>query len=164
MAMFTPARPVEGRNVLEPLQHRLHPVSAFVVVPLFALANAGVDLHRALPDALDARLTWAVATALVVGKTIGIAGAALVACRLGIGMLPSDVTVRHLWGLGMLAGMGFTVSLFITDLAFHDETLIDQAKLGIFTGSLLGALLGAATLLAVTRRRVQPKTPAKTGT
>jgi NhaA family Na+:H+ antiporter len=147
LGLLTPTGEVGGRRVLEQLEHRLHPVSAFVIVPLFALANAGVDLRGGvLVDAATSRLTIAVVVGLVVGKILGITVATLAAQSAGIGVLPHGVTTRHVCGLAALGGIGFTVSLFITDLAYDDTALIDQAKVGIFAASLLAALLGTAIL------------------
>jgi Na+/H+ antiporter NhaA len=87
------------------------------VVPLFALANAGVVLEAvALSAAWGSRVAWGVAAGLLVGKLAGVVGASLVAIRWGLGTLPEDMTSRHLWGLGALGGIGFTVALFVTDL------------------------------------------------
>jgi NhaA family Na+:H+ antiporter len=147
LGLLTPTDQVGGRQVLEQLEHRLHPLSAFVIVPLFALANAGVDLRGgALEAATTGRLALAVAVALVVGKTLGIAGATLLAQRLGIGRLPSGVGTRHVWGLAALGGIGFTVSLFVADLAYDAASLTDQAKVGIFAGSLVSAVGGSLIL------------------
>jgi NhaA family Na+:H+ antiporter len=147
LGLLTPATPVAGRNVLDLLQHRLHPISAFLIIPLFALANTGVVLR---PDALAApqaaRLAAAVALGLVVGKVLGIAGVTLIARRIHLGALPAGVTTRYVWGLAALAGIGFTVSLFIADLAYAQAALTDAAKIGILGGSLAAALLGAAIL------------------
>jgi len=145
LGLLTPAGAVGGRNVLEGLEERLHPWSSYLVIPLFALANAGVDLGG-LGDAFAGRLTWAVVVGLVVGKLVGIAGAAIGAARLGLGRYPTGVTGRHLLGAGAVGGIGFTVSLFITGLAFDDEVLQAQAKIGILAASLVAALLGAAVL------------------
>jgi NhaA family Na+:H+ antiporter len=146
--LLTPAGELHGRNVLDSLVHRLHPISAFVVLPLFALANAGVYLRDGiLADALAAPLTWAVAVALVLGKTVGISLSALGALRLRFGELPSDMRPRELGPLAALGGIGFTVSLFIADLAFDDDLLVDQAKVGIFIASIVAALAGVAWLL-----------------
>jgi Na+/H+ antiporter NhaA len=89
---------------------------------------------------------WAVMVGLVAGKLVGIAGTAIGAARLGLGRYPSGVTARHLLGAGAVGGIGFTVSLFITGLAFDDEVLQAQAKIGILAASLLAALLGAMVL------------------
>ena len=108
-------------SVLGELQHKLHPVSAFLVVPLFALANAGVDLRGGvLGDAAGSSVAWAVVIGLLVGKIAGIGGVTWLALRMGIGTLPQGMPPRLIWGVATLAGIGFTVSLFITDLAYSD--------------------------------------------
>jgi Na+:H+ antiporter, NhaA family len=155
LGLLTPARPIRGRPVLEQLEHRLHPVSAFVVIPLFALANAGVALSSdTLRAAAGASLAWAIGLGLVAGKVLGIGGGALLALRLRFGVLPDGVGVRQVWGVAALGGIGFTVSLFIAELAYGDPTLTETAKIGIFAGSLLAALLGVA-ILRSTRRSGQ---------
>jgi NhaA family Na+:H+ antiporter len=147
LGLLTPAGTIGGREVLEGLEHRLHPWSSYVVIPVFALANAGVALDReAIADAAGSRLTWGVILGLVVGKMVGIAGASVIGARTGLGRFPDGVGVRHLVGAGAVGGIGFTVSLFITGLAFESDTLQAQAKMGILAGSLVAALLGAAVL------------------
>jgi Na+:H+ antiporter, NhaA family len=142
-------------SVVEWLEHRLHPWSAFVVVPLFALANAGIDLpgRGQLSEAFSNRVTWGVILGLVVGKTIGISGATLLAVRLKIGRLPGDVTTRNVIGAGALGGIGFTVSLFVTELAFGDAQFADQARLGVIVGSVTAAFIGS--LICLTDRRLR---------
>ena len=153
LALLTPARPIAGRRVLEQLEHRLHPVTSFAVVPVFALANAGVALNaETLRDASTSRVAWAIALGLVVGKLLGIAGVSLLGVRLGVGALPEGVRPRQVWGVAALGGIGFTVSLFITQLAYTDATTVDLAKVGIFAGSLISGLLGAALLIRTTPR------------
>jgi NhaA family Na+:H+ antiporter len=157
LGLLTPARPMGGRAVLRTLEHRLHPVSAFVVVPLFALANAGVDLGGGvLGDALASRLTWAIVAALVVGKLAGVAGATLLGLWSGAGRLPGDVARRDVLGVAAVAGVGFTVSLFIAQLAFDDPALVDRAKVGIFLGSAISGALGVGVLVALARRAPEP--------
>ena len=158
LGLLTPARPVRGRPVLEELEHALHPVSAYLVVPLFALANAGVDLRGGiLGHALGERLTWAVAIGLLVGKTVGITVVVLGARAARLGRLPGDMPARQVPPVAVLAGIGFTVALFIADLAFHDEQLVTDAKVGIFVGSIGAAVLGSLVLAAVTRRPRLPR-------
>ncbi|WP_163551410.1 Na+/H+ antiporter NhaA [Candidatus Frankia alpina] len=129
------------------LQRVLHPISAFVVVPVFGLANAGVHLDgSALRTASTSSVTLGVAAALIVGNTCGITAASLIAIRTGLDQLPGQVRYGHLLGAATLAGIGFTISLFITELAFTDESLRDQAKIGILAGSLLAALAGTVIL------------------
>ena len=159
LGLLVPAHPVRGRDLIAVLEHRLHLVSALVVVPLFALANAGVDFGGGvLGDAFSSALTWAVVAGLVAGKLAGVAGGALGALRSGAGSLPEGVERRHLPGVGGLAGIGFTVSLFIAGLAYDDPLLVDQAKVGIFAGSLLGAALGL-TLLLLSARAASARRP-----
>ena len=155
LGLLTPAGRVAGRDVLGDLEHRLHPFTAFVVVPLFALANAGVDLRDGvLGDAFGSSLAWAIVAGLVVGKLVGVGAAALVAHRTGAARLPEDVVRAHVAGVGALAGIGFTVSLFIASLAFDDPALVDEAKVGILAGSVVSAALGAVILRSVAAKRV----------
>ena len=114
----------------ERVEHALHPYSAFVIVPLFALANAGVDFGGGvLGDALGSTLTLAVFVGLVVGKLVGVTGATLLALRRRWGALPEGVrAARARRRCGALAGIGFTVSLFIAELAFDDERLVERGE------------------------------------
>jgi Na+:H+ antiporter, NhaA family len=145
LALLTPAVPVRGRDVLGELEHGLHPWVNLAILPLFALANAGVKLGGGeLSDPAGRRIALAVAVGLVVGKFVGIVGATLGALRLGLGALPSGVDRRGLVGAAALGGIGFTVSLFITPLAYDDPLLVGAAKLGILGGSLVSAAIGIA--------------------
>ncbi|WP_354701724.1 Na(+)/H(+) antiporter NhaA [Paraconexibacter sp. AEG42_29] len=156
LGLLTPTGMVGGRNILEELEDRLHNYSAFLIVPLFALANAGVDLGGgAVADAANSTLAWAIVAGLVVGKLLGIAGATFLALRLGWGTLPAEVTRTQVWGAAALGGIGFTVSLFIAQLAYDDPALIDTAKIGILAGSILSGILGIMLL-----RRSPPPTAA----
>ncbi len=135
-------------SVVEWLEHRLHPWSAFVVVPLFALANAGIHIPTGgLGEAMSERVTWGVILGLVIGKTVGITGATLLAVALKVGRLPAGVTSRYVIGAGALGGIGFTVSLFVTDLAFGEGQHGTDARLGVLVGSLTAALIGTAICL-----------------
>ncbi|HVV89643.1 MAG TPA: Na+/H+ antiporter NhaA, partial [Solirubrobacterales bacterium] len=150
LALITPAKPVGGRDVLGELEHGLHPWVNYAILPLFALANAGVKLGGGeLSDPGGRRVALAVALGLVVGKFVGIAGATLAALRLRLGALPSGVDLGGLLGAAALGGIGFTVSLFITPLAYDDPLLVGAAKLGILGGSLVSAAIGI-TIFAVT--------------
>lgn len=153
LGLLTPAGKVGGRNVLATLEHRLHPWSAFVVVLLFALANAGVSFGGGvLDEAARSTLPWAIALGLVLGKVVGISGAVWLAVRTGLGRLPQGVSGLHVVAVSAVAGIGFTVSLFIADLAYDDAALTETAKIGIFAGSLVAALLGAALMVLAARR------------
>jgi Na+/H+ antiporter NhaA len=129
------------------LQDALHPVSAFFVVPLFGLANAGVRLDsETLRQAATSPVTIGLVVAMIAGKTIGISGFTAIALRTGLGDLPGRVRYGHLVGGALLGGVGFTIALFIADLAFRDETLRRQATIGVLAGSLLAAIFGSLAL------------------
>ena len=137
----------ESVSVSERLQDLLHPWTSYVVIPLFALANAGVELSSdVIGDAVTSRVTLGVAAGLLLGKLVGITGAVFLATRLRIATLPSGVTLPHIAGMALLAGIGFTVSLFIAGLAFDDPGLEDQAKIGILVISIVAAVAGSVVL------------------
>ena len=130
-------------SVNERLQTALHPWTGYVVVPLFALANAGVDLRGGvLSEALRSPLTWGVVLGLVVGKLVGVGVGSLGSVRLGLGSLPQGVGSGQVLGGAALSGIGFTVSLLIAGLAFDTPTLRDQATVGVLLAAVLAALLG----------------------
>ncbi len=109
----------ESVSVAERLQMVLHPISSFAIIPIFALANAGVRLNGSLiSTALQSQVTWGIIVGLVVGKTIGVTTFCLIATKLGFAKRPTSMTLRNLVGLAMIAGIGFTVSLFVAGLAF----------------------------------------------
>lgn len=123
------------------------------MLPIFALANAGIVLDAAGIDAAtETRVGLAVIIGLVAGKTLGLSLGTFVAVRLGLSHLPRGVGWRHIVGVAALGGIGFTVSLFIAELAFSDPDLISAAKLGILCGSAISAVLGITLLLVVSRR------------
>lgn len=129
------------------LEHALHGLSAFVVMPLFALANAGVSLG----GSFGGGVTLAVVLGLTVGKPLGITAAAVAAVRLRVATLPDGVGWTALHGCAWLGGIGFTMSLFIATLAFGGTTLIDSAKVGILGGSMLSGIVGAIIVRRGTR-------------
>jgi NhaA family Na+:H+ antiporter len=132
---------------LEDLESLLHPLSSFLIVPLFALANAGVSLDPdSVSNSAGEAVTIGVALGLLIGKPLGISLATLLALRLGIGRLPASVNVQQILGVGFIAGIGFTVALFVNGLAFADPDLQEHGRLGIMAGSLLASLVGAAIL------------------
>ena len=145
----------ESVSLVEWLEHQIHPWSSYVIVPVFALANAGVVISRDSVDAaVSSPITHGIILGLVVGKLVGISLFAWLACRLGIASMPRDARMPHIIGVAALAGIGFTVSLFVAELAFGaDGSLTDQAKLGILTASAVAAALGCALLLLATRGR-----------
>jgi NhaA family Na+:H+ antiporter len=134
----------------------LHPWTSYVIVPLFALANAGIVMSSDSISSPSAVLTG-VAVALVAGKLIGVVGFSWLAVRLGVGRLPDGTTWGHVTGVGALAGIGFTVSLFITGLAYDSKAIQDDAKIGIFAASIVAAIAGA-TVFTVTHHRAEAAT------
>lgn len=131
----------------------LVPWSGYVVVPIFALANAGVQFSSELLErSLTSPVTLGVLAALVVGKLIGVGGAAALAVRLRLGSLPPGVPLSSVWGGAALSGLGFTVSLFVADLAFPDSELRDEAMVGILAAAVVAAALGMGLFRWLSRR------------
>ena len=157
-ALLVPFKPSPGApdDVASPL-HRLEtalgPISAYVVVPIFGFANAGVALGGTSLATLTEPLVLGIATGLFVGKQLGIFGAIWAADKLGIANRPSGVSWSQLYGLALIAGIGFTMSLFIGDLAFAGPALGDAVKIGVLTGSILSALGGVIVLLIAAKPR-----------
>lgn len=152
MGLLAPARQFHGKDVIDDLQRRLHPLSSFAIVPLFALATVGVALDRAaLRSALDSRVFYGIVLGLFLGKLVGISGATAIAISLRIGRLPSGVRAMHVVGVAALAGMGFTLSLFLARLSFGGTEDLDIAKVGIMAGSLASAISGVLILRRATR-------------
>jgi NhaA family Na+:H+ antiporter len=138
---------------LDRVVHRLGPWVSFAIVPLFALANAGIELSGdALSGAPTSAVVLGTTLGLLVGKPIGIFAAGWLAARSGLGRLPEHTSWRHLFGLGIVAGVGFTVAIFITGLSFDDQALTDEAKIGILIGSILAGLAGYLFLRSTARR------------
>ncbi|MER5994900.1 Na+/H+ antiporter NhaA [Streptomyces viridosporus] len=149
-------------SVNERLQTVLHPWTSYVVVPVFALASAGIDLRGGvLAEALSSSVTWAVVIGLVVGKLLGIALGAFLGIRLGLGRLPQGVGPGQVLGGAALSGIGFTVSLLIAGLAFEDPSLRTRATVGVLLAALLSALLGWVVfhLAAVLRGETEADLP-----
>ena len=147
LAMCIPMTDRKDNPKLEHWEHGLHPWVAFLVVPIFALANAGVSFEGMEPAALLAPLPLGIALGLLLGKQAGIVGLAWLAVKSGIARLPQGVGWLQVWGLSLIAGIGFTMSLFVGNLAFADPAQINAVKLGVLSGSLVAAVAGALILL-----------------
>ena len=137
------------------LEEALHPWVTFLIMPIFALANAGVVLGGGISQHLREPITLGVTLGLLFGKPIGIGFAAWFSVKMGLALLPSGVSWNHVHGAAWLGGIGFTMSLFITALAFPDQELLAASKMGILAGSLLAGMIGFGILL----RRGQRDTP-----
>ena len=140
---ITKGRPDAPQSTLHRLEHGLNIPVAFVIVPLFGFANAGVSF--AAVDITD-RLPWAIAAGLFIGKQIGIFGAIWGAVRLGYAHKPAQASWPQIYGMALLCGIGFTMSLFIGDLAFRDAAHGAGVRVGVVFGSLLSAIAGAMVL------------------
>jgi Na+:H+ antiporter, NhaA family len=138
---------------LHELEHALHPWLVFAIMPLFALANAGVPLGGDIVEALASPVTLGIVLGLVVGKQLGITLFAWLAVRSGVSELPEGIGFRHVYGAGWLAGIGFTMSLFISDLAFSEDSLVETAKVGILCASLIAGVVGWTILRGASRPR-----------
>lgn len=140
-----------SQSPLHRLEHALHPVVTFAVLPIFALMNAGVTVSSGGLGTVSLGVTLG----LLLGKPLGVVGGAWLAVRLGVAALPRRVTWPQMIGAGLLAGIGFTMSLFVSNLAFDESALLTQAKLGVLMASVLAAVLGAVWLLVATRKDKQ---------
>ncbi|MEJ2407381.1 MAG: Na+/H+ antiporter NhaA [Candidatus Thiodiazotropha sp.] len=145
LAMFIPIRdPATGESPLRHLEHDLHPAVAYVILPLFAFANTGISLHGLTLDALFAPIPLGIAAGLFLGNQLGIFSVCWLAIKLGLAELPNGVSWLQLYGVSVLCGIGFTMSLFISSLAFEQVgmDLVLNDRLGILLGSALSAVSG----------------------
>ncbi|MFY0483020.1 Na+/H+ antiporter NhaA [Flavobacterium sp. PLA-1-15] len=131
--------PIES---LQKLEHKMHPFVSFIVMPIFALANAGVTFSSDVIEQATSVVTIGIILGLIVGKVIGVFGVSALMIKLKLATLPTNVNHRQLFGIGLLASIGFTMSLFVTNLAFDNPEYEVQAKLGIFIASTIGGVLG----------------------
>ncbi|NIJ37983.1 NhaA family Na+:H+ antiporter [Sphingopyxis panaciterrae] len=150
----TPGAPDSATSPLHRLEHGLHPWVAFAIVPLFGFANAGVDVGGLTAAEVFAPLPLGIAAGLFIGKQLGIFGSVWLSVKLGIAGKPAGATWPQIYGVALLCGIGFTMSLFIGGLAFPGDALrVEEAKIGILAGSLVAALMGFAVLRFAPRHR-----------
>lgn len=154
----TPGAPeaAHGESPLHRLEHALHKPVAFVIVPIFGFANAGVSLAGLSLGVFAEPLTMGVAAGLLLGKLVGVVGTVAVLVKLGLAHLPAQASWGQMTGTAFLCGIGFTMSLFIGLLAFDDPAVQDHVKIGILLGSVVSGLLGAACLTVFGRRVAAP--------
>ncbi|MDE2412229.1 MAG: Na+/H+ antiporter NhaA [Sphingomonadales bacterium] len=154
-ALCVPLRPINrGDSLLLRMEHTLAPISAYLIVPLFGFANAGVHFPSGDGPGFADALPLGVALGLFLGKQLGILGAIVGAEKLGIAARPAGASMTQLWGVALLCGIGFTMSLFIAQLAFPGSPeRIEEAKLGVILGSSVAALAGYAVLRFAAPRR-----------
>jgi NhaA family Na+:H+ antiporter len=141
-----------GESLLEQVEHALKPWVSYVIVPIFAFANAGVPLGGMSVSTLMAPIPLGIIAGLFLGKQIGVFGAASLAIKLGIAQPPVGASRAQLYGLSVLTGVGFTMSLFIGTLAFDDETLMAQVRIGVLVASVLSGLVAWLLLIVAARK------------
>ena len=151
----SPGRPDAAASALHRLENALHPYVSFLILPVFGFANAGVALHGVGLSDLLKPVPLGCALGLLAGKQIGVFGSVWIAVKLGWAKRPAGTTWPQLYGMALLCGIGFTMSLFIGLLAFEDSTLQDQTKIGVLVGSVLSAVAGWTVL------RMSPRPPPK---
>lgn len=159
-AMFIPLTrdgedgdPLDGYSMLESMVHKLHPWVAFMIMPVFAFANAGVSLEGLSLSDLVSPLPLGIAAGLFIGKQLGIFGTIWLTVKCGLSSLPDETRWGHVYGMALLCGIGFTMSLFIGSLAYHDPLLNNEVRIGVLTGSLLSSVLGYLVLRAFTGKK-----------
>jgi Na+:H+ antiporter, NhaA family len=149
----------EGESLLDQVEHALKPWVSYAIVPIFAFANAGVPLAGMSPATLAAPIPLGIIAGLFVGKQLGVFGAAAAAIKLGVAKEPEGASSAQLYGIAVLTGVGFTMSLFIGTLAFDDEYLMAQIRIGVLVASILSGLV--AWLVLSIAARANPAIPDK---
>lgn len=145
-AFFIPMKDKWGKSPLHSLEHGLAPYVFFMIVPIFAFANAGVALEGMSADALMAPVPLGIVAGLVLGKQLGVFGLTFLTVKAGLAQLPHGVSWIHIYGVSALAGIGFTMSLFIGSLSFSNPALMNDVRLGVLVASGLSAVIGATVL------------------
>ena len=152
LAFAIPFGKEDGINLSHKLQHFLHKPVAFIILPIFALANTGIQLNEGWLGNLFNQNSLGISTGLVVGKPLGILLFSALLIKLGWGKLPKGTTWKHIFGAGLLGGIGFTMSIFISNLAFTDTAFIQNSKIAILMASLMATAFGLS-LLATTKNK-----------
>jgi NhaA family Na+:H+ antiporter len=134
------------------LMNKLHEPVAWLILPLFALANTAIPLHAGLMESLTGTLPWGIAAGLVLGKPIGIFMASALSVKMNIARMPSGSSLNHIWGAGLLGGIGFTMAMFVSNLAFDNAANIELSKLAVLICSIIAALTGYIFLRMIPRQ------------
>ena len=140
--MTLPTHDTDIESPVEKLEHaRVQPVN-FLIIPIFAFANTNITINNEMIKGLASPLGLGISLGLIFGKPVGIVVSSMICSKLRIGQLPAKSNLTHIIGLGLLAGIGFTMSIFISVLSFNNEVLIDEAKLSVLTASLIAGIVG----------------------
>lgn len=153
VAMTLPTNDTEVESPLEKLEHALVKPVNFLIIPIFAFANTNITIHQEMIEGLTSPLGLGISLGLIFGKPIGIVVTSLICSKLGIGQLPANSNFIHIIGLGLLAGIGFTMSIFISMLSFDNQVFIEEAKLSVLITSLIAGIIGYVILNLSSRRK-----------
>jgi NhaA family Na+:H+ antiporter len=154
IALTVPMKREDGdHSLLHHLEHALHPWVAYMILPIFAFANAGVSLTGLTWSDFAQPVTLGIAAGLFIGKQIGVMGATILAVKTGFARLPAGVTWRHIYGIAALTGVGFTMSLFIGSLAFGTDDKMNAVRLGVLLGSVVSGLFGYMILRSAPQKK-----------
>ena len=159
-AFCIPLKDKWGKSPLHSLENGLTPYVLYLIIPIFAFANAGVVLKGMTFNDLLAPLPLGIALGLIVGKQIGVFGLTMLMVKTGIAKMPHGATALHIYGISCLAGVGFTMSLFIGGLSFADAEMMNQVRLGVLSGSIVSGILGFTALMLASRQSPQENVPA----
>ena len=153
VAMTLPTNDTEVESPLEKLEHALVKPVNFLIIPIFAFANTNITIHQEMIEGLTSPLGLGISLGLIFGKPIGIVVTSLICSKLGIGQLPANSNFIHIIGLGLLAGIGFTMSIFISMLSFDNQVFIEESKLSVLITSLIAGIIGYVILNLSSRRK-----------
>ena len=159
-AFCIPLKDKWGKSPLHSLENGLTPYVLYLIIPIFAFANAGVVLKGMTFSDLLAPLPLGIALGLIVGKQVGVFGLTMLMVKTGIAKMPHGATALHIYGISCLAGVGFTMSLFIGGLSFADAEMMNQVRLGVLSGSIVSGILGYTALMLASRQSPQDDAPA----
>jgi NhaA family Na+:H+ antiporter len=150
-AFTIPIKDRFGKSPLHSLEHNLHPYVIYFIAPVFALANAGIDLSGIALSDVVAPLPLGIAAGLFIGKQIGVFGATWLLVKSGFASMPHGANWMMVWGLSMLAGIGFTMSLFIGSLSYEGDAMMNMVRVGVMMGSAIAAICGYLVLRQATK-------------
>ncbi len=153
-ALMIPANQINGRSPLEDLEHALARPVNFVIMPLFALVNTNIRFEEGMVDGLTTPLGLGILLGLLISKPLGITVFSFISVKMGLTTLPSGAQWKHIIGVGILGGIGFTISIFVANLSFEQLAPLSQSKFAILTGSILAGLIGYVTLRSFARSQM----------
>jgi NhaA family Na+:H+ antiporter len=159
-AFCIPMKDKWGKSPLHSLEHALTPYVLYLIIPVFAFANAGVVLQGMTFADLFAPLPLGIALGLILGKQVGVFGVTFLMVKAGMARMPHGANWLHIYGVACLAGIGFTMSLFIGSLSFSDAAMMNQVRMGVLSGSAISAILGAAALWVASNKEAEDATEA----